>query len=39
MNEVTMFEDLWDELDFMSDEEVEEEIRRFHERNDKGGDR
>ena len=31
--------DLWDELQDMTDEEVEEEIRRFHERNDKGGDR
>ncbi len=27
--------DLWDELQDMTDEEVEEEIRKFHEKNDK----
>ena len=27
--------DLWDELQDMTDEEVEEEIRKFHEKNNK----
>lgn len=33
MNEVTMFEDLWDELCFMDDETVEELVRECKERN------
>ena len=29
--------DLWDELQDMTDEEVEEEIRKFHEKKRQGG--